>query len=149
MSTANVSHDAPASEPIEALSRAKVVQTLTDVMAVAEGRTDAYWAGFQQAVEEIATRLHLGVPDAGAEVGSSRALLARAEHNAETLERLSCEADDKGQASVAAIYQKSADTIRSLIVARWGDIPANQRYELLREHEHLIATGEARPIHLQ
>jgi hypothetical protein len=39
------------------LNRAYVLKVLADVEAIACDRTDAYWAGFQNAIEEVRTRL--------------------------------------------------------------------------------------------
>ncbi|MFP3606737.1 hypothetical protein [Paraburkholderia sp. OV446] len=125
------------------LWRASVEKTLVEVLAVAEGRTDAFWSGFQQATEEIAERLGVKLPEPGAHASESFALRAEAEYNVESLERLSCEADDKGLPGIARIYQKAANTIRKLARARWGMIYDRERLGLLRAHGERIATGAA------
>lgn len=66
------------------------------------------------------------LPEPGANTGESFALRAQAEYNLEALERLSCEADDKGLAGIAGIYQKAANTIHKLARARWVRISTSR-----------------------
>ena len=77
---ANRAVEAQQAEPVgidpveltEELYRAHVLKVLADVDAIARDRTDAHWAGFQNAIEEVRTRLDMPAQQAEP-VGDERA----------------------------------------------------------------------------
>jgi hypothetical protein len=120
---------------VDKILAAVLAEELAHLLSVAAGCSGAFWAGFHQAMQELAQRLGMPLPESDVREGEARALRAETEYNIDALERLSHEAENKGHVRIARTYRQAARTMRRLVYARWGVTFEATPYTFMRRDE--------------